>query len=105
MAEAEDLQVAKALKRVKKAELLQAKLSRERDALLGRTAEPQQEARGSPRPGLGQSWEGTPRGGDLQRTLVRGGGGRVTRRIRDLHPPLESCRSVYCYEVSLRSFG
>lgn len=24
----------------------------------------------------------------------------TTRRIRDQHPPLESCRSVYCYEVS-----
>lgn len=40
------------------------------------------------------------RGGESSRGGGRIGNGGV-RRIRDLHPPLESCRSVYCYEVCL----
>lgn len=96
LAEAEDLQVERELKRVKKAELLQAKLSRERDTLLGRrdeTRSPGRQSRAGSSGGKGDSVA------PLGRT-ARGGMARGSRRVRDLHPALESCRSVYCYEVS-----
>ncbi|KAK4704136.1 cell division cycle 2-like, partial [Phenoliferia sp. Uapishka_3] len=66
-------------KRARKEELLKQKLIRERQVREGK---------------VNNSREGSAAGG------VRGGGARVggTRRIRDMHPALESCRSVYCYE-------
>lgn len=92
----EDQAAARERKRVKKAEL-ESKLAREREQLAVRSA-----AAGVGRGGSQSSRESTP--GRI-RTLgeTRDGKGRGPPRGRDAHPLLESCRSVYEYEVSSAS--
>ena len=77
-ADEEDRKLANDKKRAKKDELLRSKLLREREQLDM------------------NSREGTPRGVGSPRPRQ---GARGPRPIRDMHPPLQSCRSVYCYEV------
>lgn len=93
LADEEDVAAARERKRVKKAEL-EGKLAREREQLAGRSAA------GSGRGGSQSSRESTP--GRI-RTLGEARCGRGPARGRDAHPLLESCRSVYSYEVSRSS--
>jgi hypothetical protein len=99
LADAEDLEVSKERKRVKKAEVLQAKLGREREALAARGRGAAGNGSADSSPGGSRVGAGMGRNGDGGRA---GGVGRDgVRKVRELHPTLESCRSVYCYEVSI----
>ncbi|KAI5480188.1 cell division cycle 2-like protein [Pseudohyphozyma bogoriensis] len=87
LAQEEDEAAEKEKKRQKKAQQLQIKLAKEREVLLGTASrEP------TPSSSSGGRAVGSPRPGAVMRKE------KGVRRTRDMHPLLESCRSVYCYE-------
>lgn len=80
--EIQEEQEQKERKRLRKAEQLQVRLAREKQMAQSSAS-------------WASSREATPaRLGVASGEIGRGG----SRNTRDLHPPLESCRSVYCYE-------
>lgn len=95
IADEEDKVAARERKRAKKAEL-DAKLAREREQLASRVA-------GSSRGGSTSSREGTPGRSRGLGEAREAAPGRGPVRGRETHPLLESCRSVYCYEVRTRA--
>lgn len=105
--EAEDEQMELERKRKRKSELLQSKLDREREAGSSRRAGWESLNNSPATPSASSSRDATPRqrvsiDPQSPRIVIRGTAkgkeSAIVRNVRDRHPPLESCRSVYCYE-------